>query len=286
MSHNEERAPSASRIEIYTLESAGTINALSDLQAYKLENVEILWCKHGAGVIQADGRIMAVKEQHIYCFLPGQLRKFQLDDTTTGYYISFSPESLYLAHNLKDMMSSFEESVLNMQLLNFAADKEMQEELGEMVRKMQKECESNLWMRAEVLSGLLNVFMIYLSRELRLGGQAQILSREGEIARKFMTMLKQQFITRKKVADYADALSVTPNYLNAAVKKVTGFTASYQIHKLIILEAKRRVLYSDSSLKEIAFDLGFDNQAHFSKFFKSKTGMNYTKYKHSLTEIA
>ncbi|SHM85783.1 AraC-type DNA-binding protein [Chitinophaga sp. CF418] len=282
MSHNEAKLPRP-RIEIFNLGSAAA-NTLHGQQAFKLENVEILWCKHGVGTIEADGKSNPVSGQQIYCFLPGQLRKFQLDHSASGYYLSFSPDSLYLAPNLKEMMSSFEESILNMQLLSFRADESMQEQLEEIVRKMQRECESNLWMRSEVLSGLLNVFMIYLSRELGIGGHTLIVSREGEIARKFMTMLKQQFITRKKVADYADALSVTPNYLNSAIKKVTGFTASYQIHKLIILEAKRRMLYSDCSLKEIAFDLGFDNQAHFSKFFKSKTGMNFTRFKHSLAD--
>ena len=283
MSHNEAKSPSGPRVEIYTLGSTA-VNTLRHQQAIKLENVEILWCKRGAGIIEADGKINTITGQQIYCFLPGQLRKFQLDDTAKGYYLSFPPDSLYLAPNLKEMMSSFEESIFNMQLLSFRADESMQEELEEIVRKMKRECENNLWMRSEVLSGLLNVFMIYVSRELDLGGHSQIVSREGEIARKFMTMLKQQFITRKKVADYADALSVTPNYLNSAVKKVTGFTASYQIHKLVILEAKRRMLYSDCSLKEIAFDLGFENQAHFSKFFKSKTGMNFTRFKLSMAE--
>ncbi|MBW8683842.1 helix-turn-helix domain-containing protein [Chitinophaga rhizophila] len=285
MIHIQENTQLKSKIQIHSFESAEAINALSDHQAYKLENVEILWCKYGTGTVQADGKSMPLEENQIYCFLPGQLRKFQLDAPVGGYYISFSPDCLYLAYNLKDMMSSFEESILNMQLLSFRADEEMQEELEEIVKKMQRECAGNLWMRSEVLSGLLNVFMIYLSRELGMCTQAQVLSREGDVARKFMTMLKKHFITRKKVADYADALSVTPNYLNAAVKKVTGFTASYQIHKQIIIEAKRRILYADTSLKEIAFDLGFDNQAHFSKFFKSKTGMNYTAYKHSMAEM-
>ncbi|PWV49616.1 AraC family transcriptional regulator [Chitinophaga sp. S165] len=284
MNHKEVKSLTRTGIEIYTLGSADAVNALRERQTLRLENVEILWCKRGAGTVEADGRINLLAEQQVYCFLPGQLRKFQLDDSVNGYYLSFPPDCLYLAPNLKELMSSFEEYILNMQLLTFRADESIQTELEGIVKKMKRECENNLWMRSEVLSGLLNVFMIYISRELGVSGHTLVISREGEIARRFMTMLKEQFITRKKVADYADALSVTPNYLNTAVKKVTGFTASYQIHKLIILEAKRRMMYSDCSLKEIAYYLGFESQAHFSKFFKSKSGMNYTSFKHSLLE--
>ena len=83
------------------------------------------------------------------------------------------------------------------------------------------------------------------------------------------------------VSDYAGQLCVTPNYLNRTVKKVTGFTASHHIQQQIILEAKRKAIYSSVSMKEVAYYLGFDNLAHFSKFFKNNCGMNFTDFKKS-----
>ncbi|WP_372490169.1 helix-turn-helix domain-containing protein [Chitinophaga sedimenti] len=44
-------------------------------------------------------------------------------------------------------------------------------------------------------------------------------------------------------------------------------------------EAKRQLLSSNGSMKEIAFYLGFDNIAHFSKYFKTKTGINFTSFR-------
>ena len=81
------------------------------------------------------------------------------------------------------------------------------------------------------------------------------------------------------VIDYASQLYVTPNYLNRIVKKITGFTASHHIQQQIILEAKRKALYLSASMKEIAYSLGFDNLAHFSKFFKNNCGMSFTDFK-------
>ena len=93
-----------------------------------------------------------------------------------------------------------------------------------------------------------------------------------------MTLLRDHS-SKKMVCDYANELNVSPNYLNRTVKKVSGNTASHHIQQQIILEAKRHAMYSGISMKEIAYQLGFDNIAHFSKFFKSKSGMNFTNFK-------
>ena len=84
------------------------------------------------------------------------------------------------------------------------------------------------------------------------------------------------------VSDYAGQLYVTPNYLNRTVKKITGFTASHHIQQHIITEAKRQAMFSLSSMKEIAYSLGFDNLAHFSKFFKTNSGMSFRDFKKGL----
>ena len=62
-------------------------------------------------------------------------------------------------------------------------------------------------------------------------------------------------------------------------KKITGSTASHHIQQQIILEAKRQAMYFSTSMKQIAYNLGFDNIAHFSKFFKHNCGMNFTDFK-------
>lgn len=84
------------------------------------------------------------------------------------------------------------------------------------------------------------------------------------------------------VTDYADELIVTPNYLNEVIKKITGFPASHHIQQRIVLEAKRQAAYSNLSMKEVAYQLGFDDMAHFSKFFKNASGQSFTDFKKAL----
>ena len=94
-----------------------------------------------------------------------------------------------------------------------------------------------------------------------------------------MKSLDKNFKEKKMVAEYAKQLLVTPNYLNRVVKKITGFSAGHQIRERVVLEAKRMSRYSDAGMKEIAYDLGFLDSAHFSRFFKTFGGTNFSEFK-------
>jgi YesN/AraC family two-component response regulator len=63
------------------------------------------------------------------------------------------------------------------------------------------------------------------------------------------------------------------------VKRHTRQPAGYHIRQRIVQEAKRLALYSDVCMKEIAYLLGFSDTAHFSKFFKKSTGINFSEFK-------
>lgn len=82
----------------------------------------------------------------------------------------------------------------------------------------------------------------------------------------YKTVLDQHFLVHdpfqkykemKKPSDYADALKISTPYLNQAVKAFSGFTISYWIQKMVMTEAKRLLYYTDLSVKEISYELGY-----------------------------
>ncbi|HJT72955.1 MAG TPA: helix-turn-helix domain-containing protein, partial [Chitinophaga sp.] len=109
--------------------------------------------------------------------------------------------------------------------------------------------------------------------------QTTMQTRNLELMERFKSLVEVHFKSHRKVADYARLLTVTPNYLNEIVKKISGYPASYHIRQRIVLEAKRRAAYSDVCMKEVAWYLGFSDIAHFSKFFKNTTGTTYSDFK-------
>lgn len=100
-----------------------------------------------------------------------------------------------------------------------------------------------------------------------------------DIFRKYNVLVERNFKTQHQVQFYA-------NELNKSPKTLANLFARYHlkcplriIHDRIISEAKRLFYYTDKSAKEIAYDLGFEDAAHFSRFFKNVTGQNISEYK-------
>ncbi|SEW52871.1 helix-turn-helix domain-containing protein [Chitinophaga arvensicola] len=83
----------------------------------------------------------------------------------------------------------------------------------------------------------------------------------------------------KQVKAYASLLNITPLYLNEVVKEITGFPASHWIHQEILLEAKRLLFYSTLDIKEVAYELGYEDHAYFSRFFKKQVGLTASEFR-------
>ena len=99
-------------------------------------------------------------------------------------------------------------------------------------------------------------------------------SRTELITRSFKRLLETNYCTIKRPARYAKQLNISTHYLNESVKYTTGQTVSQHIQNRIILEAKRLLYHSDKSVKEIAFELGYDDYPYFSRLFNKSTGMS------------
>lgn len=100
------------------------------------------------------------------------------------------------------------------------------------------------------------------------------------VAHLFADLLERQFpiersnepLGLRTPQDYAKQLSLHVNYLNRAVKEVTGKPTSAHIAAHIIAEAKALLQHSDWSVAEIAYALGFDYPAYFNNYFRRATG--------------
>jgi len=98
----------------------------------------------------------------------------------------------------------------------------------------------------------------------------------------FFELLERQFpiesaekpLQLKSAQDYAKELSVHPNYLNRAVKEVTGKPTTTHITERIVNEAKALLQHTNWNIAEIAYALGFEYPTYFNNFFKKLTGTN------------
>lgn len=235
----------------------------------KLNSFEILFIKDGKGTLAVDNREYPLRNSTFFCLAPGQYRLLQTNGYPTGNRISFSLQFLLLANGQKNYYTT--------EWLVPSTN-----ELDDLLTRMNQELSSQDIVSSEVIRSLFKVFMIYLRRRSERRNDPVDAGRNDKLMVQQFFMLLQKFhVSKKLVADYAAELCITPNYLNAVVKKQTGFPASYHIQQFIIVEAKRQAIYSDLRMKEVAERLGFDDYAHFSKFFKNYSGMNFSEFRRS-----
>ena len=134
--------------------------------------------------------------------------------------------------------------------------------------------------QGEMMRMLLKRLIILVTRL----GKVQYLSNaiddnESDTIRSFNLLVEEHFKEHHQVQDYANLMNRSPKTLSNLFSKSKGPTPLQVIKARIIQEAKRLLKYTSSSTKEIAYELGFDDPASFSRFFKNNVGESPTGYK-------
>ena len=88
----------------------------------------------------------------------------------------------------------------------------------------------------------------------------------------FKDLLENNFAEIKTVSGYAEKINVSEKRLNQATSKVLGKSPKELIDDRILLEAKRLLVHGNKSIKEIGFDLGFEEPTNFIKYFRKHIG--------------
>lgn len=99
------------------------------------------------------------------------------------------------------------------------------------------------------------------------------------LIRDFKKAVDKTYKQEHSTTFYANALNITPDHLNRTFKAKIGKTAKDYIQARIITEAKRLLYFTDESNKEIAYELGFNEPANFSAFFKKHTQLSPSNFR-------
>lgn len=111
----------------------------------------------------------------------------------------------------------------------------------------------------------------------------KILSNELDVFRDFSRHLEIHFREKHNVADYAELLHLAPKTLTHKFKSLHLDSPNQFIINRILLEAKRLLFYTDKPVKEIAYDLGYEDPAYFNRLFTNKIGNTPVNFKKNYT---
>ena len=102
----------------------------------------------------------------------------------------------------------------------------------------------------------------------------------------FKIAVETHLTEQRSVNTIADNLLVTTNNLYNIVKQFSGISPKEFITNRLMLEAQRKLFYSETSVKELAYELGFTDPNYFSKLFRKNTGKSVTQFIESIQDLS
>ncbi len=135
--------------------------------------------------------------------------------------------------------------------------------------------------KGEMLRMLLVRLIIQITRiaKKQYINTTQLSDEKFNLLRKYNLLVEFHFKQQHQVQYYAGLLNKSPKTISNTFTLYSKKTPLQVIQERIVIEAKRLFLYTDKSVKEIADELGFDDAAHFSKFFKKRTSQSPSEFK-------
>ncbi|WP_213280172.1 helix-turn-helix domain-containing protein [Chryseobacterium indologenes] len=215
--------------------------------------------------MMVDFKTVESKDSTLFCVLPGQVHQGLLMKDVCGWFVAVKAELVP-----DTVRSFFDESLGEIQPLPI--DKSLIQEMNTTASLLHASYTDDMPSSKEgflVVQSLLNAFLgmfvlIYSRKNL---SPASSENRALQLSRTFRSLVRKDFKTTKSPSGYAEILNITRGYLTEAVREATGKPAQHWIHQEILIEAKRLLVFTSLSVKEIAYELGYSDHTYFSRLF-------------------
>ena len=230
---------------------------------------QVLLVESGGGQATLDGRSRALRPMDVVNVAVGDVHGFSFVPGTQGWVLTLAAEildeALLASEGLRGVLSS-------------SAVVRGAPQIRATMKQIFVEHAGRNFARAHILRALSATLIGLVARQLAGGRQASGAA-DSDVFRRFEALLEQRHLERWSVSDYAHALSVTPTHLNRVTRAATGDTASHLILNRMIREARRNLVYTNLPVSTIAYALGFDDPAYFSRVYAAATGLSPSAFR-------
>lgn len=245
----------------------------------------LIWFTEGSGKVKADFNEYDFNNNMLFAFSPYQPFMFS-GLRMKGYSINFHPD-FFCIHKHQSEVACNGVLFNNIYQPPFIrVDDAATNTLNMLITQMKSEMQNSALAQYEILISYLKIFLITTSR-LKTEQQPQAFESVADVIEPFVLQRLKDFIEkdfRKKhsASDYAEALNISAKALAKITKSYFNKTITELISDRIIIEAKRELYLTKKPVKEIAYELGYEDEHYFSRFFKTNADVSPQIYRETV----
>ena len=260
-------------LSVVQFDKACVVNKPAQLNAYS-----IYWIKEGKGTYNIDFESYSFDGNVLFFLSPGQVFSVDSEKIKEAYKINFVRDFYCIQTHDKEVSCN---GVLfnNIYETPFVKpNKEETTKLSLILENLIDEFQQQETAQYDMLQAYLKQFII-LSVRIKKEDYTIKDDTETKLFKDFSTLIDLNFKKEHSVTYYGERLGLSPKSISKHFQKIGANTPSDYIKNRIVLEAKRQLIYSDHSVKQIAYDLGFNDPAYFTRFFTKAATISPLQFK-------
>jgi len=246
----------------------------------------LIWVREGNGKLKADFAEYDFTANTLFAFSPYQPYMITSKESVKGIAIYFHSDFFCIFKHHKEVSCN---GILYNNIYNppFVQVDELSAVTFQMLSEQIKtEMQHTDLAQYELLVSYLKIFLITAARlktqQQPAAAEALKDQKEPFILQKLKDAIEANFKTKHSPSDYAELLYTTPKTLAKITKTHFNKTLSSLINERIIIEAKRELYLTDKTVKEIAYELGYEDEYYFSRFFKVNADVSPQIYRETV----
>ena len=245
----------------------------------------LIWVTAGRGKLKTDFSEYNFEKNSLFSFSPYQPFMFS-SNLIKGIAIYFHSD-FFCIHKHQTEVTCNGVLFNNIYEMPFiVVDEPLQNTLAKMIEQIKSEMQNPGLAQYELLISFMKIFLISASRSKTQQQPQSELSKEGSkepfVLQNLKEAIDKDFKSKHTPKDYADLLNISPNALAKITKNHFNKTLTSLIAERIIIEAKRELYLTNKSIKEVAYELGYDDEYYFSRFFKKNVNVSPQVYRETV----
>lgn len=253
------------------------------LQPHRKDYYVLMLVQQGSSRHWTDMAPYTLRANTFYFSTPNQLHLQEETQPLYGKILSFTKEFL-----LTDSDQSLPQLPVIKNLFDgheISLDEKQTKYIDTLMNELLIEYMERSEWREMMLHTKLKTLLIYLSRIYVNLFAAANTSKDRILLHQYRDLINRDHTRIHDVISYANKLNISSGHLGKVIRQQTGKSAIEYIHERLVLEAKRLLFHTEHTMKEIAFELGFEEASHFNRFFKKLTGKTPLAYRNETRQL-